>query len=231
MTGTPHDATAPSIFRRAMGAEFERLHPMLQRRFDVGLGGGEACIGTGVMTEIRRGPWWTVPFLQVGRLRNILVPDVGTDVPFTIENYPYLDPLGRETVTFVRSYDIRGHRRRFDATMIDVGGAVVDYLGTHQHLAVDLDLHADDDGGLVLTSDAQRFYEGPLAFRFPLLFSGRALLRERYDDAAGRFEVDLRVTNSRFGFLFGYRGWFTCTWEPATDAPDRLKPVRHERRT
>jgi len=231
MTDTPAGTATASIFRRAMGDEFGCLHPMLQRRFDVGLGGGEACVGTGVMTEIRRGPWWTVPFLQVGRLRNILVPDVGTDVPFTIENYPYLDPLGRETVTFVRSYDIRGRRRRFDATMIDVGGKVVDYLGTHQHLAVDLDLYADDDGALVLTSDAQRFYEGPVGFRFPMLFSGRALLRERYDDAAERFEVDLRVTNHRFGFLFGYRGWFTCTWEPATDAPAHLKPVRHERRT
>lgn len=224
-----------STFRQAMGAEFDRLHPMLQRRFDVGLDAGEACIGSGVMTEIRRGPWWTVPFLQVGRLRNILVPDVGTDVPFTIENYPYLDPFGRETVTFVRSYDIRGHRRRFDATMILTGPAtspaVVDYLGTHQHLAVDLDLSADDDGGLVLTSDAQRFYAGPVGFRFPMLFSGRALLRERYDDAAARFEVDLEVVNPHFGFLFGYRGWFTCEWVPAADAPDRLKPVRHERRT
>ncbi|GAA1724254.1 DUF4166 domain-containing protein [Isoptericola hypogeus] len=227
---TPTRAT--SIFRQAMGAEFDRLHPMLQRRFAVGLAGGEACVGTGMMTEIRRGPWWTVPFLQVGRLRNILVPDVGRDVPFTVENYPYRDPLGRETVTFVRSYDIRGHRRWFDATMILApAGTVVDYLGTHQHLAVDLDLHADDDGGLVLTSDAQRFYEGPLAFRFPMLFSGRALLRERYDDAADRFHVDLEVSNRRFGFLFGYRGWFTCDWVPATDAPARLKPVRHERRT
>lgn len=231
MTDDGARTPAASIFRRAMGDEFERLHPMMQRRFDVGLGSEEACVGTGVMTEIRRGPWWTVPFLQVGRLRNILIPDVGSHVPFTIENYPYRDPFGRETVTFVRSYDLQGRTRRFDATMIEDGGSVVDYLGTHQHLAVDLDLHADEDGALVLTSDAQRFYEGPLGFRFPLLLSGRALLRERWDDAAERFEVDLRVTNDRLGFLFGYRGWFTCEWLPATDAPARLKPVRHEIRT
>lgn len=36
----------------------------------------------------------------------------------------------------------------------------MDYLGTHQHLAVDLDLSVDDTGALILTSDAQRFYEG-----------------------------------------------------------------------
>ncbi|MFC9919812.1 DUF4166 domain-containing protein [Agromyces binzhouensis] len=221
-----------SMFESALGAEaFARLHPMMQRRFGVSLDRGEACIGHGVMSEIQRGPWWTVPFLQVGRLRNILVPDVGTDVPFTIENYPYIDPFGRETVTFVREYTVGGRRRRFDATMILVGERIVDYLGTHQHLAVDLDLIVDDDGGLLLTSDAQRFYEGGIGFRFPLLFSGRAVLRERFDDADGRFHVDLEVRNDRFGFLFGYRGSFTCEWKPATDAPRGLKPLRHEQRT
>lgn len=220
-----------SIFAEVMGSDFERLHPMMQRRFGVGLASAEACVGRGVMTSIRRGPWWTVPFLQIGRLRNILVPDVGDDVPFVIENYPYRDPFGRETVTFVREYVVRGRRRRFDATMVREGDRVVDYLGTHQHLAVDLDLAVDGRGGLELRSDAQRFYEGPVAFSFPMLFSGRALLREWFDEEDERFHVDLEVRNSRFGFLFGYRGSFTCEWMPATDAPARVKPRRHERRT
>lgn len=221
-----------SIFERALGTEeFARLHPMMRRRFGVGLDSGEACAGRGVMREIRRGPWWTVPFLQIGRLRNILVPDVGTEVPFTIENYPYRDPLGRETVTFVREYVIGGRRRRFDATMILADDRIVDYLGTHQHLAVDLELAVDAEGGLLLTSDAQRFYAGAVGFSFPMLFSGRATLRERFDDVDQRFHIDLEVRNRRFGFLFGYRGSFTCEWVPATDAPDRLKPVRHELRT
>lgn len=221
-----------SVFEEALGADFQRLHPMMQRRFGVGLDAAEACIGRGVMTSIRRGPWWTVPFLQIGRLRNILVPDVGDDVPFTIENYPYRDAHGRETVTFVRTYTTRpGRAARFDATMVLVGGRVLDYLGSHQHLAVDLDLVVDDRGGLVLTSDAQRFYEGPIAFRFPMLFSGRATLHEYWSDEDESFHVDLEVRNALFGFLFGYRGTFTCEWVPATDAPDRLKPRRTELRT
>ena len=220
-----------SIFERAMGATFADLHPMLQRRFGVGLEAGEACIGTGVMDEVRLGPWWTTPFLQVGRVRNVLIPDRGTDIPFTIENYPYRDPLGRETVTFVREFDVRGRRHRFDATMVAQDGRVLDYLGTHQHLAVDLDLRADDQGGLRLTSGAQRFYEGPLSFPFPLALSGRAHLHEWYDDADDVFRIELEVVNDRFGFLFGYHGSFTCTWVPALDAPERLKPVRHESRT
>lgn len=223
-----------SMFERAMGDDFARLHPMLQKRFGVGLDSGYASVGTGVMTRIRRGPWWTVPFLQIGRLRNILVPDVGEQVPFTVENYPYLDPFGRETVTFVREYRVPGRRRpsRFDATMVrGSDGRIVDYLGTHQHLAVDLELRAEPDGSLLLTSDAQRFHEGRLiSFRFPMPFSGRATLRERFDDATGEFRIHLEVRNRLLGFLFGYEGRFTCEFPAAHDAPERIKPRRHERR-
>jgi hypothetical protein len=220
-----------SIFERALGEEFSRLSPMMQKRFGVGLDAGYACIGTGVMSRIRRGPWWVVPFLYIGKLRNILIPDVGTNVPFTIENFPYRDPLGRETVTFVREYMVRNAPSRFDATMIFSNGGVLDYLGTHQHLAVDLNLRVGDDGSLHLASNAQRFYEGRfIAFRFPMIFSGRAELHEWFDETTDAFKVKMEVRNPVFGFLFGYEGEFRCEFPDATDAPTRLKPVRHESR-
>lgn len=219
-----------SMFATALSGDFARLHPMLQRRFGVSVAAGYACVGTGVMTRIRRGPWWTVPFLRLGKFRNILIPDHGVGIPFTVENYPYVDPFGRETVTFVREYRIGRRPSRFDATMILANGRIVDYLGTHQHLAVDLDLAVMDDGSLRLQSQAQRFYEGPIAFRFPMLFSGRAELHESFDDEAGVYRIKMEVHNRFFGFLFGYEGEFTCEFPDATDAPARLKPVRHERR-
>jgi len=226
--------TTGSVFRAALGDDFARLHPRLQERFGVSVADGRGCVGTGVMTEVRRGPWWTVPFLQIGRLRNILIADVGRDVPFRIDNWPYVDPFRRETVTFVREYRAPSRRSvsRFDATMVldPERGTVVDYLGTHQHLAVDLDLHVEDDGSLHLTSHAQRFYEGRAAFRFPMLASGTASLRERWDDEAGVFRISLEVRNRLFGFLFGYEGWFTAVYPPASEAPEHVRPLRHEER-
>jgi len=220
-----------SIFERALGDDFGRLSPMLQKRFGIGLDAGYGCVGTGTMSSIRRGPWWVVPFLYIGKLRNILIPDVGQNVPFTIENFAYHDPFGRETVTFVREYQVGRKPSRFDATMILSNGRILDYLGTHQHLAVDLDLRVEDDGSLRLASNAQRFYEGRLiAFRFPMIFSGRAQLHERFDEEARVYRIRMEVHNRLFGFLFGYEGEFTCDFPPATDAPERLKPVRHERR-
>ena len=221
------------VFARALGADFARLHPQLQRRFGVGVAAGYSCVGRGAMSEVRRGPWWTLPFLAIGTMRNIMFPERGTDIPFQIDNHAYVDSLGRETVTFVRTMTVRpGRRRRFDATMIysEARGRIIDYLGTHQHLAVDLDLAVTDDGGLRLTSGAQRFYEGPLAFRFPMLFSGRAYLTERFDDARECFVIDLEVRNDLLGFLFGYSGSFECEFPTDVVVPETVKPYREEAR-
>ena len=139
------------------------------------------------MERVWHGPAYTLPFLYLGTWRRIMFPEHGRDVPFTIENYAYVDGFGRETVTWVRTFETP-RRRRFDAYMVysEPRGCIVDYLGTHQHLAVDLELSVDDRGGLHIRSGEQRFYEGPAAFRFPPLISGVAEVCESYDDALGR---------------------------------------------
>ena len=116
-----------SIYRRALGDDFERLHPQIQRRFGFSSEDGVASIGRGVMEEIWRGPAFTVPFLVLGTWRRIMFPDRARDVPFTIENYAYVDRFGRETVTWNRTFQL-AKVRRFDATFIyseSRGGLVV----------------------------------------------------------------------------------------------------------
>jgi hypothetical protein len=105
-------------------------------------------------------------------------------VPFNISNYAYMDSFGRETVTWARRFRMRRRLRAFDATMVysKERGSVVDYLGTHQHLAVDIRCSVDDDGAMCFRSGGQRFYEGPVAFRFPLFLSGVANVREWWDE-------------------------------------------------
>jgi len=58
-------------------------------------------------------------------------------------------------------------------------------------------------GGLRLRSGAQRFYEGPVAFTFPMFFSGVADVCEWYDDREGRFRIDVHVSNPAWGPLIG----------------------------
>jgi len=224
-----------SIYQRVLGAEFERLHPRIQERFALTSAGGRGAIGRGVMDEVWRGRFYTLPFLYLGTRRNIMFPERGRNIPFEIENWAYRDSLGRETVAWLRTFHPahRSRARRFDAYMIhsEQRGRLVDYLGTHQHLAVDLDLSVDERGGLRLRSGAQRFYEGPLAFRFPMFLSGRADVSEWFDDATGRYRIQVDVTNRIWGPLFGYRGSFDVEWIQAPNGPpDSARPKREERR-
>src|SRR5438034_1267821 len=182
-----------------------------------------AAIGVGVMEEVWHGPVYTLPFLYVGTWRRIMFPEAGRDIPFSIENYAYVDRYGRETVTWIRRFQTR-RPRRFDAYMIysERRGRIVDYLGTHQHLAVDIDLSVDPDGGLRLRSGEQRFYEGRIGFRFPPLFSGVADVREWYDEASRRFRIEVRVANST---------WAPCSATGDGSRPGGSRSARRECRT
>jgi hypothetical protein len=222
-----------SIYQQVMGSDFDRLHPQIQRRFGFNSADGVASIGRGVMDEVWRGRFYTLPFLYVGTWRRIMFPETGHAIPFTIENYAFVDDFKRETVSWIRTFT-SSRTRRFDAYMIEssMRGGIVDYLGSHEHLAVDIDLSVDDEGGLRLRSGSQRFYEGPLGFRFPMLFSGVADVREWYDEAIGRFRIEVDVRNRVWGRLFGYRGTFDVEWltvEPG-GVPDRILPRRQEHR-
>jgi len=221
-----------SIYQRVLGVDYERLHPRIQQRFALTSTVGRAAIGRGVMDKVWRGRFYTLPFLYVGTWRNIMFPERGHDVPFEIENWAYRDSRGRETVTWLRTFHT-DRPRRFDAYMIysEARGCVVDYLGTHQHLAVDLNLSVDERGGLRLRSGEQRFYEGPIAFRFPLFFSGVAEVCEWFDDSSGRYQIEVAVTNRVWGPLFGYRGSFDVEWiEAPNGPPTSIRPKREERR-
>src|SRR5713226_7859905 len=219
-----------SIYEQALGEKFKLLHPRIQERFGFGSRDNVACIGTGTMDEIWHGPFYTMPFLYVGSWRRIMFPEQGKSIPFTIKNYAYVDQHGRETVTWIRTFET-AVSRRFDAYMIfsRQRNCIIDYLGTHQHLAVDIELSVDSEGGLRLRSGAQRFYEGLIGCTFPMLFSGVADVREWYDDEARCFRIEVVVQNRTWGRLFGYTGHFQVEWRPVTgDVPKELLPQRTE---
>lgn len=222
-----------SIYERALGPDFERLHPHIQRRFGFSSADNIASIGRGVMEEVWRGRFYTLPFLYVGTWRRIMFPETGYNIPFSIENYAFVDRYGRETVTWIRTFH-SGRTRQFDAYMIfsRERDRIVDYLGSHEHLAVDIELSVGEKGGLLLESGEQRFYEGPLAFRFPMLFSGVANVREWFDDDEQCYRISVNVHNRVWGPLFGYRGWFNVEWLDVEqkNIPDRIFPCRQEAR-
>jgi hypothetical protein len=226
------DDQQPTL-RRVLGESFDRIHPRIRAQYSLTSRDNAAWIGRGIMEEMRPGRFYTRPFLRIGALRRVMFPETGRDVPFTIANYAYVDSFGRETLTWTRMFELPTVRR-FDETLIysEKRSSLLVYAGTHQHLAVELAVSVSDDGSLCFRTGAQRIYEGRLAFRMPLLFSGVADVRESYSEARSRFEIDVRIENRVFGPIFGYRGWFhlervSCA---AAHIPAGVRPTREERR-
>lgn len=189
-------------------------------------------IGRGYMDRIWNAGIHTLPFLYIGTIRHIMFPETGTNIPFTIENYAYLDSFGRETVSWIRQFHFKNKIRHFDATMVHSNkrAKIIDYLGTHQHLAVDIDMKVNIDGSLTIHSSHQRFYEGAIGFRFPGFFSGDATVNESYDEKTNQFNISVRVSNNTFGNIFGYNGYFKaefCKIDPGK-IPAYAKPLREE---
>jgi len=222
-----------SIYATVLGEDFQRLHPKIQERFGFDSKSRKRAIGRGIMDQVWHGKFFTTPFLMVGSWRNIMFPEKGDNVPFTIENWAYVDTLGRETVTELRTFKL-GRERRFDAYMVrdPVRNQVVDYMGTHQHLAVDLHLGVAANGGLRIESGEQRFYEGRVAFKFPMFFSGKAYVYVWFDEVIGRYRIECEVKNEFWGPLFGYVGTFDVEWEEVDPAniPKSIMPKREESR-
>lgn len=222
-----------SIYKHALGSDFAKLHPRIQERFGFSSADGVASIGTGVMDRVWHSKLAALP-LYAGASRHVLLPQSGTQIPFTIRNYAYVDSFGRETVTWCRQFRFPNALRRFDATMIysRQRRRIVDYLGTKQHLAVDIDVSVGEGGGLRIRSGDQRFYEGWLGFRFPPLFAGTADVCEWYDDRADAYRISVHVANPLIGTVVRYAGRFQARSVPAgpESIPLDVRPLREEKR-
>jgi len=222
-----------SIYEQALGNDFRKLHPRIQQRFGFSSKDRVASIGHGVMESIWYSKWAALP-LYLGTFRNIMFPQGGNKVPFTIGNYAYLDSYGRETVTWCRKFKFANTIRSFDATMIysPIRQRIVDYLGSKQHLAVDLQISVQDNGGIKIRSGEQRFYERGVQFRFPYLLTGIADVSEWYDDEENTYKISVEVNNQLLGTVFRYKGRFQARFEEIDEEaiPLEARPLREERR-
>lgn len=205
------------VFRRALGSDFDRLHPKIQEWFGFSSKDGLVAIGQGTLAYVRNGGPHAIPFLRLGALRHIMCPEQGMDVPFTVANYAYKDARGIETSSIIRTFSLQ-KLRRFDEHIVWAGtsGRVVNHLGTRRHLSVDLALHVDPCGDIRIRSGTQRIREGRVRFRFPRLFSADAEVSIGYDDTRSEYRIAARMANPIIGTVFEYAGRFQVAFRRVT---------------
>jgi len=202
-----------SVYHRALGAEFARLPPLLQRYFGP-IPAGAVGIGEGWYTSAGyRGPRWLRPALRLSARRDVLFPEAAEDVPFTVENRMRCDVLQGE-----RTFALPGVTRRMVDAMTAAGpGVIVDRLGRRGGLEVRL-RPSVQPGGLRLTSTAVAIRVARV--RIPLPPLARVVVDERVEPDAPRIQhVDVRVRVVLLGEVFRYTGSFVYRIRTAGEKP------------
>lgn len=205
-----HAATAyTSIYRTALGEDFNRLQPQLQEYFSLVPGSGSFGIGTGVFDVAGCPQPWLRPLLRLASGEEAFFPEYGTDVPFRIENHAHLDPFGRSSLTARREIHFPGVTRIFsDTTSLDPQLGLLDYVGAYRRLVTDLELSVTSEGYLRGVSQASRALLGPLRLPLPEPLDAKAYAEQRWDEAAGKFRIQVRVLQPLIGTVLVYAGAF-----------------------
>ena len=176
-----------SIFKKVMGNDFSRLHPMLQKRYD--LPEGTVFKASGIMNEIKGGPKWLYPIFRVGVKWKLLFPERGNAIPFSITNTSFIGDNGESQIHWERIFHFGNKKRYFNALMsLDAERLVIkDYLGEPHLLYSDLAFTVTEEGHLTIKSLNQRLVLGKIEIPLPKLFQGLATVTEKYDETNGNF--------------------------------------------
>lgn len=185
-----------SIFRRALGDDFARLHPQLQHYFDP----PDGVTGEGIFDEAGSRLRWLSPVWRMLARFGLLFPEYGTGVPFTVR----MVPLASDRVATTRSLRFAtGAREVSDETHL-VAGRLID-VHARGRILVHMLPRVLDDGSLVMTAAATRLRVASVLLRVPTV---PITLTQRWDEARQQFRIDVSLRLPLLGEVFGYRGSF-----------------------
>lgn len=212
------------VYEHALGSDAGDLHPKVRERYSISPEEGVATVGRGEM-DIRRGAQF-LPVLYAMPIRNLLFPESGDDVPFSVTTVAYRDEAGHEVMTTRREFEFESARRRFDSLTVWDADAerLLDFLGTGGHIVSELHPRVED-GALVVEGGRQWFRVRGHYLPMPEPLAATVEVRDRYDEAEECYYVDA-VVETVAGRVLSYRGAFTQDREPMTNVPAELRPTR-----
>lgn len=192
------------IIKRALGAAWNDLHPVIRRQHSIAPGTEAEVVMTGTLREVFHSGVANL-FVVPGRLLfGALVQYRGTDVPTTVRNWTTLsDP----DVFWHRRFEFPGKKPVvFASRMAYLGGdEVIEYvrfgLGMRMRLSV-------DNGCLIYNSTGYQWDIGRISLRFPTwLILGRGWICQS-GISETQFEMNFQMRHPLFGKTFSYSGRF-----------------------
>ncbi|WP_123537627.1 DUF4166 domain-containing protein [Halosimplex salinum] len=212
------------VYEYALGDEADDLHPKVRDRYGLGPADAYATVGSGRM-DITRGTL-ALPVLYAMPLRNLLFPESGKDVPFSVTTVGFRDPAGYEALTTRREFQFGERTRRFDSlTVWDAERErLFDFLGTGGHVVSELHPRVED-GALVVEGGKQWTRVGGRYLPTPGPLAVDVTVHDRYDEGDERFYVTATVESDLAGHVLGYRGSFTQERREMEAVPPDLRPT------
>jgi hypothetical protein len=193
------------LFKKILGAEWAKLHPDIQRRFDKNPAPGKPLYYTGTLSELscsRIGK--LLGYITRPMIKGALIPFDDADFPVDIQVYSKPDC---PSIFKQRNYRLNGRKPiQFTSFMRESEkGEVLEYVG--MGLGMKLLLRVQD-GDLYFTSDGY-FWE-ILGWRLPLpgmLTPGKTFLCHRNDNP-NQFNIRIEIKHVLFGTTFKQVGVF-----------------------
>ena len=213
------------VYDRALGDAAADLHPKVRDRYSLGPDDGTVCVGRGEM-DITRGAL-VLPALYAMTTQNMLFPEAGEDVRFSVTTVAYTTEGGHEAMTTRRAFDFGDTTRLFDSLTVWDADAerLLDFLGTHGRIASELHPRVED-GALVVAGGRQWTRLGNRYVPLPGPLAADVEVRDRYDENDERYHVTATVENDLVGHMLGYQGTFTQNQTASGGTPDDLRIVR-----
>ena len=215
-----------SVYQAVMGSDFGKLQPELREYFGEAAGSGRSGSGRGVFDVAGCPAWFARPAFRLTALENAFFPEYRSDVPFTIRNYPHIDPFGRPALTARRELDFGTAVRVFEDTTSLQDGVLTDYVGKHRRMATLLSCSATPEGRIRMVSSQTRVFAG-VRVPVPDAVGALAYVEQWWDDDAGAFRISTRVVHRQLGTLLVYAGHFDYTLEDFDGVlPPEVQPAR-----
>jgi hypothetical protein len=212
--------TGPSegeLFKKTLGAEWQRLHPDIQKRFDKNPLPGERLYYTGTLTELGCSFIGKIlAYMTQPLIGGALIPANDADFPVDIEVY---SKPGNPAIFKQRIYRLT-RRKPIKFTSYMLGGEkgeVFEYVGAGLGMTLRLQVR---DGNLHFTSDGYFWEVMGVRIPVPGLFTpGKTYLVHR-NESPDRFSIRIEIRHCLLGITFTQAGEFRELKQPITRAGD-----------
>jgi hypothetical protein len=203
------------LIRRALGAQWSRLHPDIQQRFNRNPPPGHRLYYTGTLSELtcsRLGrvlAWMTQPLV-----RGALIPVTDYNFPVDIEVF---SRPGDPAIFKQRTYRLNGRKPvQFTSRMVGHDAErLIEYVGAGLGMVLSLSV---DDGNLTFESERYFIELFGLRIRLPgVLTPGKTHLVHR-NESPGSFSIRIDIRHALFGTTFTQAGEFHEIAEPRVAA-------------